>query len=72
MSHASGLKLKLPRNTVKLLPFVALSALAVILNSTLATNYFFRIYLFAFEIQAGVLLVYFLTQWAKKNQLSQD
>lgn len=67
MSQVNSTGIKTPKVSWRLLPFLALGALVFAFNSSLELNYLVKGYITLLELQAGIVVLYFLLAKLRKS-----
>jgi hypothetical protein len=60
MNQVNSTGVRIPKGGWRLLPFLCLGALIFAFNSSLELNYLVKGYLTLLELQAGIVVLYFL------------
>jgi uncharacterized membrane protein len=70
MNQVNSTGVKIPKAGWRLLPFLALGVLVFAFNSSLELNYLVKGYITLLELQAGIVVLYFLLAKLGKSQKS--
>lgn len=68
MSEGNQTVFRIPRRWPRLLPFLALGGVVFALNSAIEGNYLLKGYLTLLELQAAIVVIYFLTTKIGKSK----
>jgi uncharacterized membrane protein len=68
MNQVNITGVKIPKASWRLLPFLALGALVFAFNSSLELNYLVKGYITLLELQAGIVVLYFLLAKLSKSR----
>ncbi|MFN6236456.1 hypothetical protein, partial [Microcystis sp.] len=60
MNQVNSTGIKIPKSSWRLLPFLVLGVLVFAFNSSLELNYLVKGYITLLELQAGIVVLYFL------------
>jgi hypothetical protein len=68
MNQVNSTGIKIPKSGWHLLPFLVLGVLVFAFNSSLELNYLVKGYITLLELQAGIVVLYFLLTKLGKSQ----
>ncbi|EPF20305.1 MAG: hypothetical protein EWV58_10225 [Microcystis aeruginosa Ma_MB_F_20061100_S19] len=68
MNQVNITVIKIPKSGWRLLPFLVLGVLVFAFNSSLELNYLVKGYITLLELQAGIVVLYFLLAKLGKSQ----